>query len=108
MAGRATAMLPTLVSEIALVRDGMGEVPGRRVVHHGLGHLPEGRRHAVYQDENQQETHPPAMLAGNGGRGQGNTALPAPRRGSHRRPHRPPSRHPPVRGQQVPGGVTSS
>jgi len=57
MAGRAAPVLVALVSEIALVRAGMGEVPGRRVVHHGLGHLAEGGHQAMDQQEDEQEAH---------------------------------------------------
>ena len=71
MAGRAATVLVTLVSEIALVRLRVGEVSGRRVVHHGLGNLAEGGDQTVDQEEDQQETHPPGMVAGSGGWGQG-------------------------------------
>ena len=71
MAGRAATVLATLVSEIALVRVRVGEVPGRRVVHHGLGDLAEGGHQTVDQDEDQQETHRGLMLAGYRGNGQG-------------------------------------
>jgi len=73
MAGRAATVLATLVAEIALIRVRVGEVPGRRVVHHGFGDLAEGGHQAVDQDEDQQETHPPGMLAGTAGCGQGIT-----------------------------------
>jgi hypothetical protein len=72
MAGRAATVLATLVSQISLVRLGMGEVSGRRVVHHGLGDLAEGGHQTVDQDEDQQETHRGPMLAGHGSDGQGN------------------------------------
>ena len=57
-------MFATLVSEIALVRVRVGEVSGRRVVHHGLGDLSEGGHETVDQDEDQQETHRGLMLGG--------------------------------------------
>jgi hypothetical protein len=50
-------MLATLVSEIALVRIGVGEVPGLRVVDHGLGDLAEGGHQAMDQQEDEQEAH---------------------------------------------------
>ncbi len=64
MTGRAATVLATLISQIALVRVRVGEVPGRRVVHHGLGHLAKGGNQSVDQDEDQQETHRRSMLAG--------------------------------------------
>ena len=73
MAGRAAAVLAALVPEVALVRVRMGEVPGRRVVHHGLGDLAEGGHETVDQQEDEQETHPGWMLAGNPADGQGKT-----------------------------------
>ncbi len=57
MAGRAAPVLVALVSEIALVRIGVGEVPGRRVMHHGLGDLAEGGHQAMDEQEDEQEAH---------------------------------------------------
>ncbi len=57
MAGRAATVLATLVSEIALVRIRVGEVPGRRVVDHGLGDLAEGGHQAMDEQEDEQEAH---------------------------------------------------
>ena len=57
MAGRAAPVLAALVSEIALVRVRVGEVPGRRVVDHGLGDLAEGGHQAMDQQEDEQEAH---------------------------------------------------
>ena len=57
MAGRAATVLAPLVSEIALVRIRVGEVPGRRVVDHGLGDLAEGGHQAMDQQENEEEAH---------------------------------------------------
>lgn len=57
MAGRAATVLATLISEIALVRVRVGEVTGRRVVHHGLGDLAEGGHQAVDQHEDEEEAH---------------------------------------------------
>ena len=65
---------PPWSPEISLVRVGMGEMSGRRVVHHGLGDLAEGGHQTVDQDEDQQETHRGSMLAGHGSDGQGNKA----------------------------------
>ena len=57
MTGRAAAVLATLVAEIALIRVRVGEMPGPRVVDHGLGSLAKGGHQTVDQDEDQQETH---------------------------------------------------
>jgi hypothetical protein len=73
VAGRAAPVLVALVAEIALVRIRVGEVPGPRVVHDRLGDLAEGGHHSVDQQEDEQETHPGRMLAGNSSGGQGKT-----------------------------------
>jgi hypothetical protein len=50
-------VLSTLVTEVALVRIRVGEVPGLRVVDHGLGDLAEGGHQAMDQQEDEQEAH---------------------------------------------------
>ncbi len=57
MACGAAAVLVALISQVALVRLRVGQVPGRRVVHHGFGDLAEGGHQAVNEEEDQEETH---------------------------------------------------
>ncbi|MBS1109218.1 MAG: hypothetical protein H6Q88_1210 [Anaeromyxobacteraceae bacterium] len=57
MAGRAAPVLAALVSEVALVRIRVGEMPGLRVVDHRLGDLAEGGHQAMDQKEDEQEAH---------------------------------------------------
>jgi len=49
-------VLATLFAEISRVGAGVGEVPGRGVMHDGLGDLAEGGHHSVNQGEDEQET----------------------------------------------------
>jgi len=57
-------VLVTLVAQVSLVGIRVRQVPGRRVVGHGFGGFAERRHQAVNENEDEQEAHRGAMVAG--------------------------------------------
>jgi hypothetical protein len=66
--GRAAAVLVPLFAQVSLICLGVCQVPGGGVVNDAFGDLAEGGHQAVKQDEDEQETHPASMLAGQAAR----------------------------------------
>ena len=75
--GWAATVLVTLVAQVSLVGIRVRQVPGRRVVGHGFGGFAERRHQAVNENEDEQEAHRGAMLAGRGAAGKYGIHLPS-------------------------------
>ena len=55
-------MLVALVSQISVIRIGVREVSGRRVVHDGLADLADGGDHSVDEEEYEEEAQSAGIL----------------------------------------------